>query len=101
MVQSRIEDGADIIIEDGLHTFEGNVSFLEGSLNHLHPNGIYVIEDIGTEDLDKWYDRLEAVYAKQFPMFDFAVAALPNDSGLRDNNLLIIRRNGDRVFKQQ
>ena len=44
--QPDLQGGADIIIEDGLHTFEANVSFLEESLDHLCPGGIYVTEDI-------------------------------------------------------
>src|SRR5262249_10257205 len=54
-----LRGGADIIIEDGLHTFEANVSFLEESLEYLRPGGVYVIEDIGWEDIEKWHERLE------------------------------------------
>src|SRR4029450_4369166 len=39
-----LQDGVDFLIEDGLHTFEANVTFLEESLNHLRPGGIYVCE---------------------------------------------------------
>jgi len=93
----ELRDGADIIIEDGLHTFEGNTSFLERSLDHLRPDGIYVIEDIDKDDLDKWLSRIEAVYARKYPKFDFAITSLPTDAGLRDNNLLIIRRTDNRI----
>jgi hypothetical protein len=41
-----LQGGVDIIIEDGLHSLEANVAFLEGSLDHLRPGGIYVTEDI-------------------------------------------------------
>ena len=52
----------DIIIEDGLHTFEANVSFLEESLDHLRPEGIYVCEDIMWNRVEEWCDRLETIY---------------------------------------
>ena len=65
--QPELRDGVDIIVEDGLHTFEANVSFLEGSLEHLRPGGTYVIEDIGWDSFDKWYDRLERIYSKHIP----------------------------------
>src|SRR5437870_4662385 len=49
-----LQAGVDIIIDDGLHTFEANVSFLEGSLDHLRPGGIYVCEDIMWNCVDEW-----------------------------------------------
>src|SRR5438270_1726472 len=73
-----LEGGADIIIEDGLHTFEANVSFLEGSLDHLRPGGIYVAEDIAWSDVDEWYDRLETIYSTRYPTYEFAFVVLAN-----------------------
>lgn len=87
--QPALLSGADIIIEDGLHTFEANVSFLEGSLDHLRPGGIYVIEDIAWEDVEKWYERLERVYTKQYPTHEFAFVVLAKHD---DGNMLVIRR---------
>jgi SAM-dependent methyltransferase len=88
----ELRNGVDIIIEDGLHTFRGNVSFLEGSLNHLRPGGIFVIEDIGWNDFDEWYDRLEMIYSKQYPKYEFALVVLANRGY---NNLLVVRRAAD------
>jgi SAM-dependent methyltransferase len=87
--RADLQDGVDIIIEDGLHTFEANVSFLEGSLDHLRPGGIYIAEDIMWSDVDKWYDRLEAIYSKKYPTFEFAFVVLANHGC---NNLLVVRR---------
>ena len=87
--QPALRDGADIIIEDGLHTFEANVSFLEASLDHLRPGGIYVVEDIGWEDIERWYERLETVYSKQYPTHEFAFVVLAKHEY---NNMLVIRR---------
>ena len=87
--------GADIIIEDGLHTFEANVSFLEASLDHLCPGGIYVIEDIAWEDVEKWNERLERVYSKRYPTHEFAFVVLAKHD---DGNMLFIRQTeGDAV----
>ncbi len=90
--QPDLRDGMDIIIEDGLHTFEANVSFLEGSLEHLRPGGIYVIEDIEVGTVARWYDRLETIYSKRYPELAFAFVVLPNSLNHVDNNLLVIRR---------
>jgi len=87
-----LNEGADILIEDGLHTLEANISFLEGSLRHLRPGGIYVTEDIMLNDVEAWYDRLESVYAKQNPTYEFAFAVIARDGSGGSNNLLVIRR---------
>ena len=73
-----LQVGADIIIEDGLHTFEANVSFLEGSLDHLRPGGTYIAEDIAWNHVDEWYDRLETIYSKRYPIYEFAFVVLAN-----------------------
>jgi hypothetical protein len=90
--QPDLLGGADIIIDDGLHTFEGNTSFLEGSLESLRPGGVYVIEDIDRETLADWHYQLDTYYSKQFPSHVFALVELPNSLNDRDNNLLIIHK---------
>ena len=87
-----LQGGVDIIIEDGLHTLEANVAFLEESLDHLRPGGIYVIEDIGWNRRNEWYDRLETIYSKQYPGYEFALVLLANRGC---NNLLVARRGAD------
>lgn len=90
--QPNLQGGMDIIIEDGLHTFEANVSFLESSLEHLRPGGIYVIEDIEQGTVDRWYDELETIYSTRYKTYEFAFVVLPNYLNRLDNNLLVIRR---------
>ena len=87
--------GVDIIIEDGLHSLRANVAFLEGSLDHLRSGGIYIIEDIMWNDIDQWYDRLETIYSKQYPTYEFAFVDLTKDGNRACNNLLVIRRPAD------
>jgi hypothetical protein len=90
--QPDLKGGAlDIIIDDGLHTAEANMSFLEGSLENLRPGGIYITEDILRDQVDDWYDRLETIYTKQYPMYEFAFVVLP-DRKNQDHNMLVIRR---------
>ena len=36
----------DIIIDDGCHRFEETIIFFENSIDKLHTNGVYIIEDI-------------------------------------------------------
>lgn len=90
--QPDLQSGMDIIIDDGLHTFEGNTSFLDGSLEHLRPGGFYIIEDIRHTTIERWQNLLDTVYSKRFPNHDFALVELPSSSNKDDNNLLIIRK---------
>jgi hypothetical protein len=90
--QPDLRDPLDIIIDDGLHTWEGNTSFLEASLDHLSPGGIYVVEDIERGTVPTWYERIETTYSKQYPAYEFVFAVLPNPNNDYDNNLLVIRR---------
>jgi hypothetical protein len=90
--QPDLKDGVEILIEDGLHTFEANVSFLEGALEHLRPGGVYVIEDVGWEHFDDWYTQLEMIYSKKYPTYAFALVILASHGY---NNLVVIRRGAD------
>lgn len=94
--QPVLQGGMDIIIDDGLHTFEANTLFLDGSLEQLNPGGVYVIEDISRESIQScWYQQLEMIYSKRWPSYEFALVELPNSRYDKDdNNLLIIRRDG-------
>ena len=89
--QPDLQGGADFIIEDGLHTFEANIAFLQESLGHLRPGGIYVTEDIMWNEVEQWYDQLATVYSKQYPTYEFSFVTSLN-GGSRDPNLLVVRR---------
>ena len=86
-----LKGGADIIIEDALHTFEANETFLQESLDHLRPGGIFVTEDIESSDVEKWYHRLESFYSKQYPEFEFVFVVMPDVSN-RGYHMLVARR---------
>jgi hypothetical protein len=89
--QPPLVEEMDILIEDGLHEFPANISFLAGSLEHVRTGGVYIVEDIKGKDIEKWLVQLP-IYAKQYPNFEFALAELPSGSNSFDNNLLIARR---------
>jgi len=48
----------DLIIDDGPHTYLSNILFYKLSINKLKLNGIYIIEDINYEFIDKLYDEI-------------------------------------------
>jgi prepilin-type processing-associated H-X9-DG protein len=90
--QPALQSGADIIIDDGLHSLEANVSFLDGSVSHLRPGGVYVVEDIHRNAIPLWRRELETKYVARCADHEFALVELPNAVNQDDNNLLIARR---------
>lgn len=78
----------DIIIEDGLHTFNGNVTFFENSYHKLSYNGIFIIEDIDSGELINWVNKIEE-YETVLPQFKFEVIRLVY-TNKPDNNLIKI-----------
>jgi SAM-dependent methyltransferase len=84
-----LQDGFDIIIDDGLHTFEANQCFFENSSKKIRPGGYYIIEDILTNDKDKFKVGIK-LWKKLYPHLTFSVELLPLDSNTYDNNLLVI-----------
>lgn len=90
--QPALQAPMDIIIDDGLHTFEGNVSFLKGSLAQIRPGGMYVVEDINQGDIESWYKYLDTVCATEYSNYEFAFVDLMDSTKCFANNLLLIRR---------
>jgi hypothetical protein len=90
--QADLREGADIIIEDGLHTFEANTCFLENSLQHLRSGGVFVIEDITQNDISAWRRALTSC-ALRFKGYHFVLVEVPNGRNYSfDNNLLIVQK---------
>lgn len=84
--------GMDVIIEDGLHTFEANVSFLENSIDLVRPGGFYIIEDIAASNIDRWKNQIRSVYLEKYPRCEFALVQLPSTVNKFDNNMLIVNK---------
>ena len=89
--QPELHDTFDIIIEDGLHTFEANVCFFEHSIHKVKPNGYYIIEDILFSEMKLFLIKIEE-WKTRFPSFSFDMMAIPSKRNPYDNNLLVIRK---------
>jgi hypothetical protein len=85
-------DNFDIIIEDGLHTFDANKCFFEHSIHKLKKHGVYIIEDIASSDLPKFSDQL-AVWTAMYPHIEFKILTIPHRANRHDNNLLVAKYN--------
>lgn len=88
-----LHDEFDIIIEDGLHTFEANKCFFENSCHKLKKGAVYCIEDIETMRLSNYKELVESWKSMYGTKFIYRLLELkPSDSKVTDNNLLLIQR---------
>ena len=86
-----LEQGFDIIIEDGLHTYEANVCFFENSIHKLNSGGYYIIEDILTHDIDKFKNKI-VEWESMYKDCTFTLLTIPSLKNRVDNNLLSIKK---------
>ncbi|MDB4184321.1 class I SAM-dependent methyltransferase, partial [Alphaproteobacteria bacterium] len=77
----------DLIIDDGLHSFNAAKFFFDNSFQYLKSGGLYIIEDIGLNYMNLLLDYLQ----------DYKVEVIRLSSNrvktLADNNMMIIRKN--------
>jgi hypothetical protein len=77
----------DLIIDDGLHTFEAGLCLFKHSIDRLAPNGTYIIEDVRFDDLQKFKNY----FSRENYNVRYGVLTRPDSKAL-DNNLITIRR---------
>lgn len=75
----------DLIIDDGLHTYEANINTFEVFNDTLSKEGLYFIEDIRYPELDKYYKFFEN------SKFDFKIIECLNVNSSYGNCMIIIR----------
>lgn len=81
-----VEKDFDIIIDDGLHTFEGGRTLFVNSIQQLAPNGVFIIEDVTPSDLLRYQD----FFRNQEFIVDYVTMFRPKLS-LAQNSLVVIR----------
>lgn len=95
--QPAFAEPYDLIVEDGLHTFEANVCFFEHSVRMLRPGGVFVIEDVARSALPRWSGQL-LLWRERYPDLSFHVWDSPLVGNDIDNVLLLAQRQS---FKQK
>jgi len=88
-----LKEDFDIIIEDGLHTYDANVCFFENSIHKLKPNGYYIIEDISNKDLPLFETKVKEWTAKYTDCL-FKLLVVPSTVNTHDNTLLVVYKSG-------
>jgi hypothetical protein len=86
----------DIIIEDGLHTFEANKCFFENSFHKVNSGGIYVIEDVSVSQLDRYEKELMS-WKNKFNI-TYIILNLPHNRNIYDNCLILIKHDNQSVY---
>ena len=86
-----LENSADVILDDGLHTFKAGVSFFEGMIKFLNEDGIYIIEDVMPNDMYLYKDYFSN-FLDKFNVH-FIKGIRPNESHAGDNRLIVIFKN--------
>jgi hypothetical protein len=88
----KLQENFDIIIEDGLHTFEANVCFFENSIHKLKPNGYYIIEDITVHDEPLFINKIKE-WERRYTHCLFKLVKIPSSINNFDNTLLVVLAN--------
>jgi hypothetical protein len=82
----------DLIVDDGYHDFNANVCMFENSVKNLKEGtGIYVIEDMRPQDLQKFIVKIEE-WKVLFPKLIFRVLNVPfnKNVGLAAENYIVV-----------
>lgn len=79
------ENNFDIIIDDGLHTFDAAVSLFQNSIQFLRTGGLYIIEDVKLSFLEKLAHELKDYNPHVIKFND-------RENIKYDNNLIYIKK---------
>jgi hypothetical protein len=77
----------DLMIDDGLHTFEAAATLFENSIHKLGAGGVYVIEDVAPQVIFP----LRRFLNERRHAFDIVTMARP-PAALGDNSLVVVRK---------
>lgn len=81
------ESNFDLMIDDGLHTFEAGSTLFTHSIDRLSETGVYIIEDVGLYDLMQY----KQFFQNTNYIVDFIALFRPNLE-MGDNGLVVIRK---------
>jgi SAM-dependent methyltransferase len=88
--EPELQDNFDIIVEDGLHTFNANVCFLENSIHKLKQNGFFIIEDILPWEQYLFVNKIKD-WESQYKGYIFTLLKVPSKRNINfDNTLLVV-----------
>jgi hypothetical protein len=86
----NLQDKFDIIIDDGLHTYDANITFFENSIHKLNKNGFYIIEDIISDTIPQFESKINE-WKNKYPHLEFRIERIFNPNNSHDNNLMVVK----------
>jgi SAM-dependent methyltransferase len=86
-----LQENFDIIVEDGLHTYDANVCFFENSIHKLKPNGYFIIEDIANHDIHRFISKIKE-WENTYTDCKFTLLQIPSVRNTYDNNLIVVHK---------
>jgi hypothetical protein len=89
--EPMLEQGFDIIIDDGLNTIDANVCFFENSVHKLNSNGYYIIEDIIHYHKFAFEAKIKE-WEVAYPELTFTLLSIPTAVNYNDNTVMIIHK---------
>jgi hypothetical protein len=93
MWNSIPEKEFDIIVEDGLHEYDANVSFLINSFHKVKEGGIYIVEDLQIDTINRFNKEFSTeILPKLKGIKKFNIISIPNQRNNIDNNLFILSK---------
>ena len=78
----------EIMIDDGLHTFDSSITLFENSIKHLNDTGIYIIEDVFPEN----FEHFSEYFSKFEYHVEYVVLENTDRKNVHDNCLITISR---------
>jgi hypothetical protein len=79
----------DIMILDGVHTFDANMFFFGLSSHKIKQGGFFVIEDIHRTDIDRYRDEIPNLEYK-FPTYEISLMELYKSNTILDDNTIML-----------
>jgi hypothetical protein len=89
-LEEKHQNNFDIMIDDGLHTFEAAKCLFENAFVHLKETGIYAIEDMHDNDILRFKEYFKSQYSPSEIYVEYML--MPVGVHRSDNNLIIIRK---------
>jgi hypothetical protein len=89
--EPELQDTFDIIIDDGLHFYQANITFFENSIHKINSKGYYIIEDIVKNDQHHFLNKIKE-WESKYTDCSFTMINIPSTCNFLDNTVIVISK---------